>query len=571
MWMFLALGVLLGAARLLGDLARRYHQPAVLGEIIAGVLLGPTVLGAIAPSAVATLFPPEGPNAIALEAITTVGVVLFLLVAGMEVDLSTIFRLRNSALIIGVCSLSVPFMLGFTLGHLAPEFFGMEQGASAHVFAFFLGIALAVCALPVIIKILMDLNLFRSDLGMVVTAVAVFQDLVGWMGFAILLGLMSTPGGDAPSHGTVTTIAMTFGFAGAMVTVGRWVVDHILPWLQAHTAWPGGVLGFAMTAGFLGACAAEAIGLHAIFGAFFVGIAVGDSAHLRERTRVTIEQFVGAVFAPLFFASIGLQVNFAARFDAWLTLALIAVACVGETTGAVLGARWAGFPKRQAWAIGFALNARGAMGIVLALFAMRYGVIGERLFVGLVIMAVVTSMMAGPLMEKVIERRRPVRFRDHLSPRAFLPNLRATTNREAIAEIAAAIAPLTNLSADAIAEAVWAREQTMSTALPGGLAIPHARIAGLDRPIVAVGTSPLGVAFDAGDGAPTQLVLLVLTPPEAYEAQLDIVSDIARTFLKPETIDRAVAAANHTQFLALLNIAGATREPEPSPSRPAAA
>jgi Kef-type K+ transport system membrane component KefB/mannitol/fructose-specific phosphotransferase system IIA component len=554
--MFLALAVLLATARLFGEIAKAFRQPAVLGEILAGILLGPTVLGHLWPEANQFLFPMEGPNAIALTSLTTLAVVLFLLVAGMELDLSMLFRLKKPAAIIGLCGLATPFAMGFGLGQLIPGFLGMEAGADRLVFSLFLGVALAVSALPVIAKTLMDLNLYRSDVGMTIIAVAIFHDLVGWVIFAIILGMMN-PDGGAVHGGVGVTIGLTLAFVAVMLTVGRWAIHHTLPWLQAHTSWPGGVLGFALALGLFGAAFTEWIGIHAIFGAFIVGIALGDSEHLRQQTRTTIDQFISFIFAPLFFASISLRVDFVTHFDWLLVLTVLVIACVGETVGCAVGALWSGFPKRQSWAIGFALNARGAMEIVLALLALQYGVIGERLFVALVVMALVTSLIAGPLMQFVLRRKQPAQFRRYLSGKTFLPGLAIRDRKAVIDALAAAAEPIANIHGGFLAERVWGREQTMSTALPGGLAVPHARVPGLERPVVAVGLIPAGVDWDAGDGKPTRLVILVLTPVDADEMQLELLADIAATFQQPEAVSRAVNCDGYTRFLALLNAEGA--------------
>ena len=559
MVMLLALGVLLTAARVLGELARRFRQPAVLGEITAGILLGPTVLGHAAPAAFSALFPADGPNAVALHAITTLCVVLFMLVAGMEVDLSTIFKLRRSALVISLSGLALPFGVGFLLARTVPSFVGMEPGANGLAFSLFLGTALAISALPVIAKILMDLNLYRSDLGMVVVAAAIVNDLVGWVIFAIILGIIGGGGGAATSVGAAgiaTTVVMTLGFACVMLTAGRWAIDRVLPWIHAHVSWPAGVLSFATAVGLLAAACTEWIGIHAIFGAFMAGMGLGASKHLQQRTRSTIEQFIAAVFAPLFFASIGLRVDFVAHFDLALVLTILAVACVGQVLGSSTGARMAGFRWRQSWAIGFALNARGAMEIVLALLALQAGVIGQRLFVALVVMALATSILAGPVMQAVLRRPRPLRLRDFVGGRTFVPWVHAGTAEDVIRRLALAAAPAAGVPAERIHAAVWEREQTMSTALGHGLAVPHGRIAGLERPVVAVGLLPHGVSFDARDGQPARLVIMILTPLDAVQAQLELVADVARTFARPQVVGQAVEAATFTRFLALLNTEG---------------
>ncbi|MFG0247253.1 MAG: cation:proton antiporter [Phycisphaeraceae bacterium JB051] len=567
--MFLSLGILLATARLFGEIAKRMHQPAVLGEILAGIVLGPTILGQVWPDANAMLFPLEGPNALMLSGLATLAVALFLLVAGMEVDLSTMFRLKRVALIIGLTSIIIPFGIGMGAGLSVPQVLGMEAGADPLIFSLFLGIALSICALPVIAKILMDMNLFRSDVGMTVIAVAIFQDLVGWIIFAIVLGMMqASHAGEGEGMGIGMTIALTLGFAGFMLTIGRSVVHRILPWLQAHTSWPGGVLGFALALGMLGAAFTEFIGIHAIFGAFIVGVMLGDSPHLRQQTRTTIEQFISFIFAPLFFASIGLQVDFVSHFDLGLVAIVFVLACVGKVLGGVLGARWAGFPKRQTWAMGFALNARGAMEIVLALLALQYGVIGQDLFVALVVVALATALMAGPMMQIALKTKQPAKFRKFLTANTFVPELALTSRHDVIKKLANAAQSSADIHGNKIADAVLAREAVMSTGLPGGLAIPHARIPGLKQPVISVGIIPTGVDWDSPDGRSTKLAIMVLTPDKADQTQLELLADIASTFNDPTTMTKAINADSYTCFLAALNTKPEASHHEPVTAQP---
>lgn len=556
--MLLSLGILLGTARLLGELAHRLHQPAVLGELIAGILLGPTVLGAIFPEASAFLFPAQGPNAIALEAIALLAVVLFLLVAGMEVDLSTIWRQGRAGFRIGLSSMVVPFAMGFAAAWLMPNALGRHTDADQFVFAMFLATALSITALPVIAKTLMDMDLYRSDMGMVVVSAAILNDIAGWIIFAVILGLMGSAAGHESN--ITLTIALTLIFTGVMLTLGRWLIHRSLPYLQAYAKLPNGVLGFALTLGLLGAAFTEWIGIHAIFGSFLVGVAVGDSAHLRERTRVTIHGFISTIFAPLFFASIGLKVNFLTHFDWSLVLLVLIIACVCKLIGGTLGARWGGLPPREAWAVGFAMNSRGAMEIILGLLALQAGIIRQRLFVALVVMAIVTSMISGPVMRLILRPAKKRRVYDAMTSRLFLRGLKAGTPRDAILELTTAAADAAGLDANAIAATVWAREESMSTGIGNGLALPHGRIEGLHKPLVAVGVSDAGIDFDAPDGEPANVIFLVLTPADDYAAQLELAAGIARVFRDKQMTERVLQTRGFTDFLALMKSATAESE-----------
>ncbi len=546
----LALGVLLASARLLGELARKLGQPAVLGEIIAGIIVGPTVLGRLAPEMTTYLFPKAGGAAIALQGFTNVSVVLFLLVAGLEVHLSTIMRQGRTALTVSFTGMLLPFAIGLCAAYLMPRFLGFHEGQHLVSFALFMATAMAISALPVIAKTLMDLDLYRTDMGMVVMAAAIVQDVVGWLIFAIILGMIGQGG-----HGMSVsmTVVLTLGFAAAMATFGRWGVNRIVPWVHAHTSWPGGILGFVLVLTLFGAAFTEWIGIHAIFGAFIVGVVVGDSPHLQERTRRVIEQFVSFVFAPIFFASIGLKVDFVQHFDWKLSLFVIAIACVGKILGCGLGALSCGLPKRESWAIGFAMNARGAMEIILGLLALEYKLIDERLFVALVVMALVTSLMSGPAMQRILRRPKSKKIADYLSSKTFVPRLRATAHREAIAELSQVLAQTTGLSAEVIAEAVNAREDMMSTCIGDSLAVPHARLPGLTAPAVAVGVSPEGVRF--GDEARASIVVLVLTPEADDGVQLELLADFARIFRHEDTRRLALGSNGYIEFIGAVRTA----------------
>lgn len=547
--LFLALALLLAAARLLGEVARRWRQPAVIGEILAGVLLGPTVFGRLAPDLAAKALPREGGAALALDGLATVSVALFLLVAGMEVDLQRVRRQGRVALTVSLTGLAAPFLLGFSIAWWAPGLLGVAAGADRLISALFLGTALSISALPVIARTLLDLQLYRTDLGMTIVAAAIVQDLVGWVAFALILGLLGV------QHGLplAAVLALTLGFAAFALTGLRWAVHRALPWVQAHASAPAGVLGLALVLALLGAAATEWIGVHAIFGTFLVGVAIGDSGHVREHTRRTLEHFVSVLFAPLFFATVGLRVDFLRAFDPGLVLLVLAVATAGKLLGCGLGARWAGTPAPEAWAIGLGMNARGAMEIILGLLALEHGVIDERLFVALVVMALVTSAASGPLIQRVLRPPRPQRFRDFVVPRAFVRRLAAGTREAAIRELARAVAPATPLGADEVARAVIGREELMPTGLGRGVAVPNARLAALERPAVAVGLSPVGIDFDAADGRPAQVVVMVLVPAPDQGAQWAILDDVARTLAHDDLRERVLGAGSATELLAALS------------------
>ena len=438
---------------------------------------------------------------------------------------------------------------------------------------------MSITALPVIAKILMDLNMLKSDLGMLVMSSAMVNDLLGWIGFAMVLALMAQgeaavdvaasaaeAGQDiannvseqvgvegAPAIGL--TIGLTLLFVGLMLTAGKALSHRILPFVQAYSVWPGGPLAYVLVAALLGAAVTEHIGIHSIFGAFIVGVAIGDSSRLRQRTRDHIEQFVNNFFAPVFFASIGLRVNFLDAFDPLMVVIVLVVAIVGKLFGCYAGAKLAGMSGRESWAVGVGMCARGAMEIILGQLALSYGLITEELFVAIVIMALVTSMLPGPLMQWLLQRKQPKKLADVLYDRGFLPRLQARSRQDAISELAAAAADVSDLSAEDIYRLTWQREQLQSTGLGHELAVPHARLPGLKNPVVAVGLSEHGIDFDAPDGEPARVICLLVTSADEPLQQIELLQIVARSFSPPEARAAVLQATTPTELRAALQIA----------------
>jgi len=547
--MFMALAVLLGAAKLAGEIMQKLDQPSVLGEIMAGILLGPTVLGHFKPQWYASLFPVTGYSPIVLETVTTLGVVFFLLTAGLEIDLRSIFRQGRSALLVSSFGVIVPFAFGFAAAFWFPHFLGAEAGANTHIFALFVGTALSISALPVIAKILMDLNLLRSEMGTVVMSSAMFDDLVGWILFSMILGMMH--GGDTSFSGVKRTIILVIGFVVISLTLVRWLIDKILPRIQAHTSWPGGVLGFIFTLTLGSAAFAEFAGIHAVFGSFVVGIAVGESTHLRKRTSELIHGIVTNVFAPFFFASIGLRTNFVANFNLPITATVIVVACLGKLLGAGLGARLGGMDKRTAWGVGLAMNARGAMEMILGLIALQTGLIRETMFVALVVMALFTSLVSAPAIHFLIRSRHEITLKETVTSKLFMPDLNANTKDGALEAMCTAAANTVRNAPERFLRLVLERERIVHSGWENGLAVPHARVNGLPHPIVVVARVEAGLDFDARDGRPARLIVLVLTGDN--QSQHDLLRNAGELFSRKEAIDQALNAQSYVELVAALN------------------
>jgi Kef-type K+ transport system membrane component KefB/mannitol/fructose-specific phosphotransferase system IIA component (Ntr-type) len=546
----LSLAVLLSTARLLGELARRLGFPLVFGELASGILLGPTVLGRAAPVAQKWLFP-GGVPAFMLAGYANVAVVLLLVVAGLEVNLGIVRRRGRSALLTSLMGLAMPLAGGVLLGVLLPDS-DLIRPDHRTVFALFMGVALSISALPVIAKTLLDLGLFKTDIGLLVMAAAMIDDLAGWLAFSVLLGPMQ--GGAVDLLSMVKSVVLTAGFVGVALVVGRPLLGRLIVKLQSdHHSGPRRVLSLIVLLALFGASFTQFIGIHAVFGGFVVGVVVGDTPQLKERTRVIVHDFVTNIFAPVFFAGLGLRADFVKSFDLRLCLLVFLIASAAKIIGCTLGARAGGLRWRPAGAVGFGLNARGAMEIILALLALEAGLLREQVFVALVLMALATSLISGPTMKLMLRGEDDENLEALLRRGAWTARLDARTPHEAIEALAASLrAQLGDREARAC-RAVLDREAVASTGLGDEVAVPHAVIAGLDRPLLALGFAPDGIDFNAPDGATSKIVFLLLMPPRAHDLEVRILARIARAVIEPRARERLLKATSLAEVYALLS------------------
>ncbi len=387
-------------SRIVAEFLKQFKLPVVMGELVVGILLGPTILGNFFPELFNSIFPAEGNVPIALDGIFSLSVIMLLFVAGMEVQLPLVLKQGKIAVYTSVFSMIIPFVTGFVIASYFPHWFGIPEDQKL-LFSLFFGTALSISALPVIARILIDMNLFRTQVGLIIIASAMFNDLLGWLIFSFILGLVNS---SSDNSAVFYSLGYIIGFGVLMLTVGKKIINKALPWVQTKLSWPGGVLSISLGICLLCAAYTQSINIHAILGAFIAGIAVGDSVHLHEKAREIIHQFVTNFFAPLFFVSIGLKVNFITQFDFTIVTIIMVLAYIGKVAGASIGAYLGGMNKDLSMAVGFGMNARGAMEIILGTLALKAGLIKEPVFVALVIMALVTSLTSGPLMRRFIDK-----------------------------------------------------------------------------------------------------------------------------------------------------------------------
>ena len=398
----LHLAAMLFVALVLGHAARRLGIPAVVGEIAGGLLLGPTILGRLSPETFTWLFPPTGPIASGRAAIARVGMLFFIVTIGLDISVGEFRRIGRKALSVGVIGTLVPLVLGFLMCYVFPTVIGVTQKDQFST-ALFMGSILSLSANPVIARILMDMGLFKSEIGRTIMSATLVDDLVGWGLFAVILAEF---GPHATGQGQGAAIfGMVFVFIGGILLLGHFVLPRLMEWVHRNLPQPAGSISCIALLALLGAAGSEYLGLHSFLGAFVVGIALADVYRQHPKPFEIIGDFSYAVFTPIFFVSMAIAADFVKGFDLWLVILITVVAFVGKICGVFIGGTLAGMNIRQSLAVGCGLNARGILGIVMAAAAYDAELIDLRLFVACVLMSVITTMAAGPALHLILGRR----------------------------------------------------------------------------------------------------------------------------------------------------------------------
>lgn len=394
--------VLLIAARTGGALAIRIGVPEVVGEILFGICVGPTLLGRIWPAGFEWLFPSDPTHRAVLDAISWIGVLFLVTVAGLETRLGILRRSARNVAFVWTGGFLLPFACGFAFGLLVPDDL-IGPGVERPVFAFFLAIAMAISAIPVIARILLDLGVYGTRVGMVTLSSAVADDTLGWVllgGVSAVVASGSVASGTVwwAAGGTVLFVILAFTIAPAAVAfVVRASLRTNLPFAQVTTA-----LGLVVA----GAVITQAIGVHMVLGAFVVAVLLGRTRELKGEVMAPIRQIGFGFFIPVFFAYTGVKADLGLLHGPALVATLVAlvVAFVSKFVGGGLGARLSGLPRWEAAAIGTGLTARGAMELVIATIGLSIGILSGAAYAMLVVVAIVTSMIAGPLLRVCLTR-----------------------------------------------------------------------------------------------------------------------------------------------------------------------
>ena len=544
--------ILLVFAKLLGALCQRRGIPSLAGEILAGILLGPTIFGRVLPSFQASIFPRDVVQVTMLDTVSWFGVLFLLLSTGFEVNISTVWKQGKAALSIGIVGVVVPMLVGCLVFPWLPEsYWGVNSGHLT--FTLFLSTAASITAISIVARLMHDMDILKSDVGSLSLSACAVNDVFGWLVFTLVLALAAQSDISLERLSKVFFEIVLFGTL--CLTLGSKAVGAVTTKIKnSSLPDPGTMLTFIACLGVLCGAITDWIGIHAILGFFLAGIMVGNTTEISEHTRETLSQTIHAIFVPLFFASIGIKVDFLAGVDIMVLLVFTAVALGGKFVGAWAGARLARLSRPDALSVGIAFMPGGAMEIVVGMLALEMRLITEGVFVAIVFAALFSSVIVGPLLAWSIRRREAIDVSGLLLRGAVALELKGTTRWEVIEELCERVAACaTDIDKQTLVSAVREREEIMGTGLEKGVAVPHARLKELKKPIVAFGLSKQGVNWDARDGLATHFVFLILTPEKEEGMQVQILASIAKGMEQSDMPGRLMCAENEENVFELLN------------------
>lgn len=395
----LQLVVIIAIARVAGNISRRFGHPIVVGEIMAGLILGPSFLGRLFPDVSKVLFP-TSINEI-INVISQLGLIFLMFLIGLEFDFGHIKTHGKTAALVAVCGIALPFLLGLLVGWCMLPYF---PGINKIGFLLFLATALSITAIPILGRVMVEFNIQRTELGVLTITAAAMDDALGWILLAVVAAVV---GAHFDPLITLRMVTLTLLFA---VGMGMIVRPLLIRWIRTATDARTGELSLNALATilvimFLCAVATNLIGIFSIFGAFILGAVLYDQDHFREAVFQRLKDFITAFFLPIFFTFTGLHTNMGSLGAGimWMFLiAVLAASFIGKFVGCAVAARLSGLPSRQAACVGIMMNARGLMGLIAANVGLQMGAIPEQVYCMLVLMCVVSTVMLSPILRRLM-------------------------------------------------------------------------------------------------------------------------------------------------------------------------
>ena len=395
---------LLLVGRLLGELMLRMGQPAVMGQLLAGILLGPSVFGSLFPIAQQALFPSGAGQSSMIGAVAQLGILMLLLLTGMETDLAVVSKVRRPAITVSIFGIVVPFVAGFALGEFLPSALLPSPGARL-ITALFCGIALSISSVKIVAVIVRNMSFEHRRVGQVLLAAAILDDTVGWIMLAAILGLAQR--GHIDGRAVVQTVVGTLLFLALSFTLGRRAVSFLIRVANDYLRSEMVVISVILIVMGLFSLLTYALGVNTVLGAFVAGMLIGRSPILTRHIEEQLRGLIVALFMPVFFGLAGLAADLSIlKYPALLgwAAAFIVTASVGKFSGSYLGGRLGTLSVRESLALGCGMNARGSTEVILATLGLAVGALNTTLFTLIVTMALVTTLAMPPMLRWALAR-----------------------------------------------------------------------------------------------------------------------------------------------------------------------
>jgi len=387
--------VLLGLARTLGVLCESFRIPALAGEILAGVMLGPTLFGRVSPQLQAMLFPESEPQYIMLETVSWLGVFFLLLSSGFHVNVGHALRSGRSAILIGIVGVLFPIAIGYPIfSAYDPIYWG--EAATGVTFPLFLSVACSITAISVVARALGDLGINKTPQASLALSACAINDIFGWLLFSVVMSLVTAHTMSFIDLGGRALLVIVFIIVS--IAVGAKVLNFALKRVEATSLpQPAAAQTLIVSVGLLCGALTQWLGIHAILGFFLAGTMAGSAKRVTEDLRNSVSDTLHAIFVPLFFATLGLKIDFLLGLELWPTVIFCTVAILGKFVGAWIGAKLGKQSQESSVLMGLIFIPGGAMEIVVATLAIELELIGQAIFVAIVFSALLSSILVGPL------------------------------------------------------------------------------------------------------------------------------------------------------------------------------
>lgn len=528
----LQFAILLGVSKLAGLLFERFKQSTITGEVLVGLILGPALFGRYLPEYQAYLFPRDPLQISMLETIAWFGNFYLLMETGLDVNFSRIWKQRGQALTISLTDLIVPILIAFIPIYLIHDAYLVDPSRRI-IFTLFASTIMTISALPVAIRVMYDLNILKSDTGFLIVSALTINDLIGWVVFTIILGAFSQTQLDLPV--IIRLIILTLGFTIISLTLLKKWVDKAMTFIHNKYGSETGIkTTFVFITGMLFGAITLKIGIHSLFGFFIAGIVLGEAKHFSQNDRHVMNRLVHSLFVPVFFANIGLHLDFIKSFNWQLVLLFTVVGISARYIGAYIGAKLARQDKSDLETIAICHTAGGEMHIVVAILALSAGLISQQIFVGIVIASIISTIVFGPWLSAAIKRKRKVLLNVLLGHDAVILDADFAGKEELIDALSSRIAIKAKLQPALVLHEIQLREEQMTTSIGKGIAFPHARLHGIKHPMIFIVKNKHGLEWDSPDNLPVRWIFFIITPEDNHDAQLHILQMLARTLQNKE-------------------------------------